>query len=158
MYLKLKKCKNKKTESVNFHIKKWKIPPLPRSLAFARKLVAHLTVLASRIKTSILLTIRHLAEYRRVKLHWNSKIVSVANWDHQEVIMNVIRLYPPPGEEKNTQNKHKHKTLKLTKASIMIKKPKTKQNQIQNIKTITKTIARLLRKLRHNCVLHDIKT
>ena len=70
--------------------------------------------------------------------------------------MNVIRLYPPPGEKKNTQNKHKHKTLKLTKASIMIKN--LKQNQIQNLKTITKTIARLLRKLRHNCVLHDIKT
>lgn len=143
MYLKLKKCKNKKTESVNFHIKKWKIPPLPRAKALG---------LRSMDKNH---PSHSHSLYRRVVNTWNSKIVSDPNWDHQEVIMNVIRLYPPPGEEKNTQNKHKHKTLKLTKASIMIKKPKTKQNQIQNIKTITKTIAHFVR---HNCVLHDIKT
>lgn len=72
--------------------------------------------------------------------------------------MNVIRLYPPPGEEKKHTEQTQAQNLKAHKGVYHDKKPKTKQNQIQNLKTITKTIACLLRKLRHNCVLHDIKT
>ena len=70
--------------------------------------------------------------------------------------MNVIRLYPPPGEKEKHTGQTQAQSLKAHKGVYHDKKPKTKpiQNQIQNIKTI----ARLLRKLRHNCVLYDNKT
>ena len=66
--------------------------------------------------------------------------------------MNVIRLYPPPGEKEKHTGQTQAQSLKAHKGVYHDKKPI--QNQIQNIKTI----ARLLRKLRHNCVFLDIKT
>ena len=78
-------------ESVNFHIKKLKIVPLPRAKALGLRSMDK--------KPSISLTLLH----RRVKITWKLKIVFDPNSIHQEVIMNVIRLYPPPVErEKHT--------------------------------------------------------